>query len=664
MKTKSTILLFLFFVGFAFSNLSAQYEYTYSEHDVEKVKAFLRQGDNLGELGINPSDTLNWDTDYSSVRNCHTFDWNDFDGIWHLTGVEFKYATCGCTTPPDISGFLDLEGCQNLKIIRLMDSKIEGLDVSNCPKLETLYLAYSSLRQINLDNCPSLKEIDISYNQLDFNNLPRKEDLEKFDYYSFLPQNPKKIREAHMINVAYEFDDLGGTNFRWIDSEGRLLQEREDYIIEDGMITFLKETESQIRFEATNSAYPTITMTSDYTAVTTKELIEYNVHDLQKVKAFTEKTLNSYYFGIITHISGEWTVETQNIDWVIVNSTYRLGGISYFDEPFYMAPIHDGFDFEGCNELQYITLSNGGSDEINVSRCSKLKKIHISDGGSNKLLLSGCSELTSLKMEYTKEIIDLAHCTKLKEISLSGNIDEIDLSNNTQLASIDLSKTKLKKLILPECPKLTYLNISESTIAELDIEKCKNLTNLYCGNSSLLFSHLPTPKSLPFIDRYTYSPQSKIDISNISTSKIDLNYTGGTSFEWTVHNGIVLKEGPDYSIEEGVTTFHRALSNVYCKITNPDFPNLTLETTAISTTTHSIESSTLSGAVKAYSDRIEELILVAPVDAKYAVYNLSGNTVAKGTIAETEEAIDTPSGIYIVKIETDKGNVNRKVIVK
>lgn len=467
----------------------------------------------------------------------------------------------------------------------------------------------------------------------------------------------------------------------------------------------------------------------------------YDDHDVEKLRKFINTSNMAYFFYINEKVpegaSREWVLKVKYVEWVVHNSTYRLKAIDCTYDNEQMHPLFGcEFDFEGCTQLEYISLPKYSDWELKLAGCTNLYKIDIKGGasldlsgcsnltdlrinkviGSGNINLSGCSELKNANMIGDFNGIDLTNCHELESIYLSGNFSEIDLSDcrklkniylsgkfngvdlsqqteltelrlNGELTNIDLENNK--KLVLlsltmrpNESHSLTFSDFPElrtlsvrASLSALTVKDCNNLSKLNCADNYLVFSDFPELQNLPNLtsSSFTYAPQAKI--KNHSSYKpldpIDLSHTGGTKFVWKYVAwlaGISPIEGTDYTVENGVTTFLKEQpDSVYCEITHPDFPDLTLRTTntKITNAAQSIDTSTLSSQVEAYSAQVGEITLTAPVEAQYTVYNLMGEVVTRGLMKNLEETITVaPSSIHLIKVETQGETLSRKVMVK
>ncbi len=133
-------------------------------------------------------------------------------------------------------------------------------------------------------------------------------------------------------------------------------------------------------------------------------------------------------------------------------------------------------------------------------------------------------------------------------------------------------------------------NSNSKMLTSLDVSKATNLLQLICSNNKLTIATLPQRKNTYAI--YTYAPQvnfalpqstySTLDAVDLSSqlSAKDINgVSKTTSYTWKSETGTLLVAGTDYTGTGGKFTFLKAINQlVYCEMTNPAFPDLTLST--------------------------------------------------------------------------------------
>ena len=190
------------------------------------------------------------------------------------------------------------------------------------------------------------------------------------------------------------------------------------------------------------------------------------------------------------------------------------------------------------------------------------------------LNLSGCTELETLYCDYSHYLttIDVSGCTSLETLLVSGF-------------------NRLTTLNVSGCTALMVLNCSYTQqLSKLDVSTCSALEQLSCWGSSLRFSTLTLPANPSSDFTIDGSMQMSIPSMPVVENTIDLsseNVGGKTTYTWyyDVKNEEgyhETKEVPAGSITQtspGKFTFSGLTANVWCEMTNENYPEITLTTT-------------------------------------------------------------------------------------
>ena len=340
----------------------------------------------------------------------------------------------------------------------------------------------------------------------------------------------------------------------------------------------------------------------------------YNAHDWQKVDS---QNLHDY---------AEWTE---------IDGEQRLTGI---DANWY-GSLSGILDLSGCSRLISVKIPDNEITEIKLDGCTALEEL---DCYSNQLTgtldVSGLMNLRSLFCDANYLTgIKFNGCTALEKLDCSGNqlTGTLDVSGFASLRWLFCGLNQLTEIKLDGCSALEYfrcyenqltgmLDFSEfanlrflscfsNQLTEIKLNGCialeflecgnnqligylnvlglVNLQELYCYSNQLKFSTLPIRESLPALQSSRYDSQALIAIGNSlpveAGETIDLSSEyridgAVTTFTWYYANGEVVPTSR-YSASGGRFAF-TGLANgdaVYCVMTNPKFPGLTLQTTSV-----------------------------------------------------------------------------------
>jgi len=156
-------------------------------------------------------------------------------------------------------------------------------------------------------------------------------------------------------------------------------------------------------------------------------------------------------------------------------------------------------------------------------------------------------------------------CTALTGLNCEDN----------RLTALDVSKNTALQWLVCDSNRLTALDVSKNTVLE----------GLYCYSNQLQFSTLRLPShSLSYL---SFGSQQAMPISIAPDNIVNLSseYLGGTTtYTWYSNNLGELVSGIHYAkIENGVFVFLDLQNGdrIYCRMTNPGFPDMTLSTSQV-----------------------------------------------------------------------------------
>jgi len=232
------------------------------------------------------------------------------------------------------------------------------------------------------------------------------------------------------------------------------------------------------------------------------------------------------------------------------------------------------------------------------------------------------------------------HMVALLNNKLTGTVPS-EIGNLNNLEYLYLNFNQLSGSIPSEAGNLTYLrylNIGENQLDGLpDLSTLSNLENCYIGRNNFDFGDLEDAQ-ISASETYVYSPQAQISAIRDESNAPNITFTaltGGTgnNYQW-------------YNLDNPLTgeTTNTLSSNTngdyYCKITNPNFPDLTL-----STIPESIGNSSLTNG-----------ILTSEYDALIELYDsTNGNNWNNNTNWKTAEPVTKwygiiAEGIHVIDI--------------
>ncbi len=229
--------------------------------------------------------------------------------------------------------------------------------------------------------------------------------------------------------------------------------------------------------------------------------------------------------------------------------------------------------------------------------------------------------------------LDVSESPFLKNLRCGKNqLSSLDATNCTALNWLSCGRNQLTNLDISNCTNLTTLDCYDNQITSLDISSCTNLTMLDCSDNNFttetldqLYCSLPykseqnTGVIFPFFD-FNSDNYDIVMATNIQNA-IEKN--------WKIrcYNGSISESMGDYDCSTDIADIDTANIEVY--------PNPVKEQLNIQSNT--------------------EL-------SKVELYNTQGILVQQSANTQTIDVSNLPSGIYILKLFTEKGVYSTKVV--
>ncbi len=213
--------------------------------------------------------------------------------------------------------------------------KAKTVDLSALPLLNTLKATGGDIEKIifhkeSLDS--AMKNLDVKNNNFTLINLPPrgKNVNTALNYYApqkVMPTIPDVITVNTPVDLsAWVFgQSLEGnvaSQIVWETSLEEILQEGEDYTVENGVYTFLKARDEQVRAIISNTAFPDFKITQsgnntyDYRLITNYATLEGASVGIENVSA--DGNLSVSVSGSTLYITSDSNVEVYNIEGVLI----------------------------------------------------------------------------------------------------------------------------------------------------------------------------------------------------------------------------------------------------------------------------------------------------------------------------------------------------------
>lgn len=251
------------------------------------------------------------------------------------------------------------------------------------------------------------------------------------------------------------------------------------------------------------------------------------------------------------------------------------------------------------------------------------------DAGNNQALDANWEDLPALKtlnVAGNSEIgslfgsFDISKNTELKTLTINCcKQDEINISKLTKLTTLNAQWNNFTTIDLSSQNASTYVHLENNKLTEIKMPADVQIGRLWVSNNALTFATLPLPAKVK--STYTYFPQAEVKTPITFDNKVDfssLAKVGETASTFVWMQGENEVPATEYDVIDGVFSFKNNVENVYCKITNSAFPNLTLTTSTVSSPAASLKAFVTMAVQTAESDPDMEMSITIGTNSEVA----------------------------------------------
>lgn len=517
----------------------------------------------------------------------------------------------------------NLDVTKNMSLVYLFaaGNDLTSIDLTQNRYLQQLYLADNKLETIDLSKNTQLINVILRNNYFTYATLPAPGAWNQYDYYQRNMPFKKTAQVGEVLDFSAKVLREGTTTTCGVflvneDSLEVTPLDESYYKYEDGKVTFLKSTEDSVYVAFANTLFPDLKL--DYLPLRTdkfmvKTAAEMGLPDVaftmtpktqgadvsMKIGVFgatadkKKKVLVDFGDGV----KKEFEVTSQAIP-----ASANISGKSQGTVTVYVEPDDDisslaienikltDIDVTKLRSLSDLRLDGTGLYAIDLGYNRSLAKLVLRGNSFESLNIRGVNDfyqknlLTDIDLSNNAMFsVSLNDMGTIRHLNLSCNaLTEVSFKDADNMLTLDIHDNRLTSVDVNYCSQMTYFDMSENMVSTLVMPAENSLQTFKCENNCLNFSSLPV---LSGVETYTYAPQNAVIIADYAPS-IDLeshNVGGKTTYVWKNENDAVLKEGTDYSITKGMTRFLAPIFDqyVYCEMTNPAFPGLTLNTTLV-----------------------------------------------------------------------------------
>lgn len=556
----------------------------------------------------------------------------------------------------------------NLEYLDISRNRLQLLKVNYCSNLHTLLCTDNRLDSLILPEEFNVRYMDFSGNNFSLKNMPERHGLAD-DAYVYAPQSPIVIpTKGPGYNLADQIVAAGGavTSFAWFDTTGRRLTEGTDYTLRDGVTRFADSTiGSELYCEISHPAYPAF---AGDNALRTTAMLSAGMPTHFLGSFVTPDGGDQVRLSIASKLENDalyvdWT-GTESLEQYPMTTVYTV-----YSPTTTAGALVKVWSYEEDDCLTVFSVNGTRMTDVDLSPMTSLINLSLGGAGLSELVMPCSPGLKELMMDGNEfsefdfsafpnlmyvsfidnrfETLDLSSAPGLALAYFSGNgMRSVNL-DNPALWSLSLSTNDLTEIDLSRCPEMYQLALDYNRLSEIDLEGLSQLRVVYLDHNCFDFNSLPLPRDQWTV--YTYGGQPEIEI--LPGHEIDLSWFAERDGVKTVYtwfygypdidtstgeiSGEQLIEDDEYTINDGVTTFHCDLDRVCCVLTNELFPKTYLITNAVSVQSSGIAAVTGS--------------------ATSAVFCVDGLTItATGLDAGNLMTVCNPSGAVVATARADR----------
>lgn len=508
---------------------------------------------------------------------------------------------------------LDLSN--NPELIRLFasDNDFTELDLSKNPKLQSLFINGNNLKNLDLSNNQEVIELMIRNNNFTFNTLPLAYDA--LNNYSYYPQKEMAVNKELSIEETldlskdiYDSEHETTVTVYLTDSNSPYgsstrLTEGTDYTYDKGVITFLKAQSDSVYCSFQNDKYPGLELK-------TSRFLVLNPEDVGKPTLAADMTtglavgetfaMNLSTFGKDEKIEVDFG-DGELKEFTLSDTPQKVSGeVKGANIKVYTASGVQLKDFDASGmkltsanifkskAIRNLNLNNNELSEIDLSGNLKFNSIQLDNNKLTTLSLTGLTNTMMLSCDNNQleSIVFGSSASVMSEISCSGNkLKDLSFLNRASSVEVlDFSHNEISDYLFTNMYNIRELNMSYNKFKSVELKYNTKLEKLNVEGNYFTYSTLPQTTAQEFV----YGNQNPISIAEKSFMvdlSAEVTFKGkNTKFTWKKESGSVLEENVDYSIENGITTFLKVQDEkVYAELTNEAYPDLTLTTTLVET---------------------------------------------------------------------------------
>ena len=339
-------------------------------------------------------------------------------------------------------------------------------------------------------------------------------------------------------------------------------------------------------------------------------------------------------------------------------------------------------DISKCTKLERLDCSNNLLSVLDASGCTALQELRCFDNQLSVLDVGGCTALQELRCSNNLlSVLDISNCIVLLSLGCDNNLlTTLYINSNTNLEDFGCWNNQLSVLDISKNTKLKGLGCSNNQLGVLDISNNTALADLDCSDNRLHLSDLyNASEKIVHAFNKVLGTQRLLPQEFIVGESIDFSAQrrfGGIETVFTIEKDSLPTS--DYAINNGIITFKdtgifTVIMTNSAIISDPSYPAEVIVDIHVLPDV-GIAEVTKENFIIYPNPTIGELIVKIAGQArndmdKIEIYDVMGRNVGANLRVRPIDAetisIDIshlPSGIYVVKINTDKGIITKKFV--
>lgn len=401
---------------------------------------------------------------------------------------------------------------------------------------------------------------------------------------------------------------------------------------------------------------------------TTAGLINLEELDCSFYNRYGYNTTSGVYFGNVTSLN--------------LTGLPTLKILKAFNQP-----ITNNVNFSTATMLQNIDITNscGYMNTVNTNNLANLQVLKTdrldttgTQGNNNlqKITAKNCIALTNFIFRNNENLkeLDIQNCPGIQKLSIGyyapmsdgifPELNTVNLLQCTGMKEITIQSTKINNLNTSDCIALTSLDLSENNLLP-----SINILN----NTELEYLGL---KSMPLISQVNTATNNKLENGYfINCPQItQLNFSNSPNFKyltlWNMTN-LTYANVRNGSIEDGFDLMNYNPNLAMC-VDDAQLADLQALYSDITFTTNcggflsTKDSETSKNEIKIVPNPVKDFVMVKAEEniKSVKIFDTQGRLIFNQDFNHEMVRIDLssrPSGHYIIKVETDKTEISKKI---